>query len=259
MLIMELSGLKMLMFRSIMWYFSREAERHLGIYGAANPAISNCQMYNFTYTPVYMAMFSSPSFTNITVSNVGMLALGIQTETYSQTATIPQRNFAGYTNITYILNGFTVNSGTTITVPAGTVFKTQSTEGIIVNGKLTVSGLVGSKVIFTDYRDDGYGNPADTQQNGSATSPTTGGPYIQFNDVSDDASTIDYAIMRYTTDAIRLNSASPSITNCTFNYLNYGITNSGVCTPIINNNTFDNLDLFTNDYFTCSLPILNNG
>ena len=96
-------------------------------------------------------------------------------------------------------------------------------------------------MVFTDYRDDGYGNPADTQQNGSATSPTTGGPYIQFNDVSDDASTINYAIMRYTTDAIRLNSASPSITNCTFNYLNYGITNSGVCTPVINNNTFDNL------------------
>jgi hypothetical protein len=214
----------------------------LGIYGTANPAITNCQMYNYTYTPVYMAMFSTPTFSNITVSNVGMLALGIQSETYSQTATIPQRSFAGYTNITYILNGFTVNSGTTITVPAGTVLKTQSTEGIIINGKLTVSGTIGSKVVFTDYRDDGYGNPADTEQNGSATSPATGGPYIQFNDVSDDASTIDYAIMRYTTDAIRLNSASPSITNCTFNYLDYGITNSGVCTPVVDNNTFDNLD-----------------
>jgi hypothetical protein len=221
--------------------FQQGSGTALGIYGAANPAISNCQIYNFTYTPVYMAMFSSPSFTNITVSNVGMLALGIQSETYSQTATVPQRNFAGYTNITYILNGVTINSGTTITVPAGTVFKAQYTDGIIINGKLTVSGIVGNKVIFTDYRDDGYGNPADTQQNGSATSPTTAGPYIQFNDVSDDASTINYAIMRYTTDAIRLNSASPSITNCTFNYLNYGITNSGVCTPIVNNNTFDNL------------------
>jgi flagellar hook assembly protein FlgD len=221
--------------------FQQGSGTALGIYGAANPAITNCQIYNYTYTPVYMAMFSAPSFSNITVSNVGMLALGIQTETYSQTATIPQRSFAGYTNITYILNGFTVNSGTTITAPAGTVFKTQSGEGIIINGKLTVSGTIGSKVIFTDYRDDGYGNPADTQQNGSATLPTTSGPYIQFNDVSDDASTIDYAIMRYTGTAIQLNSASPSITNCTFNYMNYGISNSGVCTPIVNNNTFDNL------------------
>lgn len=158
----------------------------LGIYGAANPAISNCQIYNFTYTPVH-GMLSTPTFSNITVSNVGMLALGIQSETYSQTASIPQRSFAGYTNITYILNGFTINSGTTITVPAGTVFKTQSTEGIVINGKLTIAGTSGSKVIFTDYRDDTYGNPSDTQQNGSATSPTTGGPYIQFNDVSDDA------------------------------------------------------------------------
>ena len=213
----------------------------LGIYGSANPAISNCQIYNYTSTPVYMAMFSTPTFSNITVTGVGLLALGIQSETYSQTATIPQRNFGGYTNITYVLNGVTINSGTTITVPAGTVFKTLSTDGIIINGKLTVSGIVGNKVVFTDYRDDAYGNPADTQQNGSATSPTTVGPYIQFNDVSDDASTINYAIMRYTTNAIRLNSASPSITNCTFNYLNYGITNSGVCTPIVDNNTFDNL------------------
>ncbi len=213
----------------------------LGIYGSANPAISNCAMYNFTDTPVYMAMFSSPTFSNNTVSNVGMLALGIQSETYSQTATIPQRNFAGYANITYILNGITINSGTTITVPAGTVFKTRYTDGIVINGKLTVSGSIGSKVVFTDYRDDTYGNPSDTQQNGSSTTPGTAGPYIQFNDVSDDASTINYAIMRHTTDAIRLNSASPSITNCTFNYLNYGVTNSGVCTPVVNNNTFDNL------------------
>ena len=110
--------------------FQQGSGTALGIYGAANPAISNCQMYNFTYTPVYMAMFSTPTFTNITVSDVGLLALGIQSETYSQTATIPQRNFAGYTNITYILNGVTINSGTTITVPAGTVFKTQSTEGL---------------------------------------------------------------------------------------------------------------------------------
>ncbi len=199
-------------------------------------------MYNFTVEPVYMAMFSTPTFSNITVSNVGMLALGIQSETYSQTATIPQRSFAGYTNITYILHGITINSGTTITVPAGTVFKTVNADGIIINGKLTVAGTSGSKVVFTDYRDDTYGNPADTQQNGTATSPSTAGPYIQFNDVSDDASTINYAIMRYTNIGIYMASASPSVTNCTFNYMNYGISNTGVCTPVINNNTFDNLN-----------------
>lgn len=239
--------------------FQQGSSSALGIYGSANPAVTNCQIYNFTYTPVYMAMFSNPTFSNISVSNVGMLALGIQTETFSQSATIPQRNFAGYTNITYILNGFTVNSGTTITIPAGTVFKNQSTEGIVVNGRLTVAGSTGSRVVFTDYRDDTYGNPLDTQQNGSATSPTTGGAFIQFNDVSDDASTINYATMRYTTDAIRLNSASPSITNCTFNYLNYGVTNSGVCTPIVNNNTFDNLYYSPMSISLVSYPASSSG
>ena len=232
----------------------------LGIYGSANPAISNCQIYNFTEEPVYMAMFSNPTFTNISVSNVGYLALGIQAETFSQTATIPQRSFGGYTNITYMLHGVNINSGTTITIPAGTVFKsTSSSYGFTVNGKITVSGTSLSKVVFTDYRDDTYGNPGDTQQNGSATTPTNSGPYIQFNDVSDDASTINYAIMRYTTDGIRLSSASPSITNCTFNYMNYGITNSGVCAPVVNNNTFDNLNYSPMSISLVSYPASTTG
>jgi len=137
--------------------------------------------------------------------------------------------------------GATVNSGTTITIPAGTVFKSTSNYDLVVNGKLEVAGASGNEIIFTDYRDDTYGNPADTEQNGSATAPTYYGPEIRFNDVSDDASYIDYAIMRYTQYPIRLYSASPSITNNTFYKLIYGVWHSGVCTPVINNNTFDDL------------------
>jgi len=222
--------------------FRQSNSSALGIYGAANPVISNCQFENTVWEPVYMAMFSNPTFlgTN-TLANVGKIGLGIQPETYSQTATIPQRNFAGYTNISYIFHGATINSGTTITIPAGTVFKGTSTDGLIVNGKLTVSGTAGDPVIFTDYRDDAYGNPPDTEGNGTSTTPTNAGSYFQFNDVSDDASTINYALIRYTTDAVRLFSASPSITNNSFYKMNYGITNSGVCAPVVNFNTFDNL------------------
>ncbi|MCB0806624.1 MAG: right-handed parallel beta-helix repeat-containing protein [Bacteroidales bacterium] len=212
-----------------------------GIYGSANPSISNCQIYNFDDEPVYMAMFSNPVFSNNSISNIGLVAIGIQPETYSQTASIPQRSFAGYSNITYMFYGATINSGTTITIPAGTVFKSTSQYELAVNGKLTISGSSGSRMVFTDYRDDSYGNPLDTEQNGSATAPNNSGAYITFNDVSDDASTINYMLMRYTGNGIRLNSASPSITNSTFYKMNYGITNSGVCTPVINNNTFNDL------------------
>lgn len=222
--------------------FRQSNASSLGIYGSANPVITDCQFENSSWEPIYMAMFSNPTFfgTN-TLANVGKIGLGIYPETYSQSAIVPQRNFAGYTNISYIFHGATINSGTTITIPEGTVFKATSTDGLIVNGKLTISGTLGNPVIFTDYRDDAYGNPPDTQANGSASTPSTAGPYLQYNDVSDDASTINYAILRYTTEAIRLFSASPSITNSTFYKLDYGITNSGVCAPVVNNNTFDNL------------------
>ena len=231
----------------------------LGIYGSANPDVTNCQFYNITYEPIYMAMFSNPVFSGNTTANIGRMAIGIQIETYSQSATIEQRNFAGFTNITYIFYGATINSGTTITIPAGTIFKSTSNIGLTVNGKLDINGTVGSPVVFTDYRDDDYGNPMDTEGNGSGTTPATYGPYITFNDVSDDASSIDHAIMRYSTDMIRLNSASPSITNNTFYKVDYGITNSGVCAPIINNNIFNDLDFAPLSISLVSFPASTSG
>ncbi len=230
----------------------------VGIYGSAYPEITNCEMYNITGEPIFMAMFSNPTFSNNTVANIGRLAIGIQPETYSQTATVPQRNFAGYTNITYMLYNSTINSGTTITIPAGTVFKSMSNY-LTINGKLEVAGTTADSVVFTDYRDDAYGNPADTEQNGTATSPTNYGLYFVFNDVSDDASYINNTIMRYSTDVIRLNSASPTITNNTFYKVDHGITNSGVCTPAVVNNTFDDLEYGPMRISLVSYPAVTSG
>ena len=212
----------------------------IGIYGSANPVIANCQIDNFNNFPVFMAMFSNPTFVGNSISNIAYNAIGIQNETWSQTATIPQRNFAGYTNITYFMYGATINSGTTITIPAGTVFKSANTN-FYINGKIEVDGVSGNPVVFTDYRDDDYGNPADTEQNGSGSTPSTYGPEFYFNDVSDDASYIDYALLRYAQYPVRLTSASPSITNSIFYECYYGVYHSGVCTPVIDNNTFDDL------------------
>lgn len=212
-----------------------------GIFGTADPVITNCNIFNFTQEPVYMAMFANPTFSGNTVANVGKLAIGIQPETYSQTATFIQRDFAGYSNITYMFYGATVNSGTTITIPAGTIFKSTSNPDFVVNGKLEIAGSSGNEVIFTDYRDDAHGNPSDTEQNGSATTPTTYGAEILFNDVSDDLSYVDYTNFRYSQYPIQLFSASPIITNNLFYKSLYGISNNGVCTPIVDDNTFEDL------------------
>ncbi len=241
--------------------FQQSSSTALGIYGTANPDVTNCQMYNITDEPIFMAMFSSPVFSGNTTANIGRMAIGIQPETYSQSATMQQRNFAGYSNITYMFYGATINSGTTITIPAGIVFKSISywSQSFTVNGKLNINGVSGNPVVFTDYRDDDYGNPLDTEQNGSGSTPTNHGPYFIFNDVSDDASSIDYAILRYSNDVVRLNSASPSITNNTFYKVDYGITNSGVCTPIIENNIFDDLDFAPMSISLVSFPASTSG
>ena len=71
-------------------------------------------------------------------------------------------------------------------------------------------------VVFTTVEDDAYGNPKDSQQNGQGAYNSNGG-YFVFYDASNDSSTIDHSIFRYsTTTPIQLNNASPTIKNCAF-------------------------------------------
>ena len=76
------------------------------ITGSANPTIQNTQFLNIpNCAPVAMNMFSNPTFSNISALNIGRMAIDIIGETFSQSATIPIRNFAGFNNITYYLTG----------------------------------------------------------------------------------------------------------------------------------------------------------
>ena len=212
-----------------------------GVFGSGHPTVSTVQMNNIASTPVMMSMFSNPTFSNITALNVGYMAIGIIPETYSLNDTIPIRNLAGYTNITYLLFGtLTINTGTTITIPAGVVFKGGSWT---VNGALAIDGTAVNPVVFTDPADDSYGNPFDTNQDGSTTHPSIqGGNRVYFADVSTDSlSTLRYAIFRYTDGGIYLQQASPSITHCTFDKTNWGVYLNGVSNPSLDSCLFRNL------------------
>ena len=89
----------------------------IDIFGSSYPAISNCQFNNIQNSPVRLSMFSNPTFTNCNSLNVGRMAITVRPETYSQSATVPIRNFGGYSNITYYMEGTcTINSGTTPTL-----------------------------------------------------------------------------------------------------------------------------------------------
>src|SRR5690606_14683949 len=91
----------------------------------ATTTFTNNSLRNIGLTPVIMSPFDTPVLTGNTVQNVGMIGISLLPETMSQSATLPQRSFAGFNNITYILtgSGFTVNEGSTLTIPAGIVFK----------------------------------------------------------------------------------------------------------------------------------------
>ncbi|MDE3057711.1 MAG: right-handed parallel beta-helix repeat-containing protein [Bacteroidota bacterium] len=213
----------------------------VGAFGSGHPAITNTQMLNTANTPVTLSMFSTPAFSGITALNVGDMAIGIVPETYSVSGTVPVRNFAGYTNITYLLYGTcTVNTGTTITIPAGIVCKGGNWQ---VNGALAVNGNALHPVIFTDPADDTYGNPFDTNQDGSATKPSIqNGNRISFAEVSTDSlCALRYAVVRYVDGGIYLQQASPTITHCTFDKTNWGVYLKGVSTPSLDSCMFRNL------------------
>jgi parallel beta-helix repeat protein len=238
---------------------SQSSTSALGVFGSSHPTVSNLEINNIGLTPVTMSMFSAPIFSNITALNTGYMAIGIKPETYSITNTIPIRNFAGYNNITYLLYGtITVNSGTTITIPAGVVFKDGNW---VVNGALITNGTPLQKVVFTDSRDDSYGNPGDTNLDGTFTKPTiAGGSRIAFNDVSlDSISLLKHTIFRFTDGGVYLQQAAPKLLKCTFELDNFGVYLTGVSNPSIDSCSFNNLTYAPMRLSLVSYPISTSG
>jgi len=211
----------------------------LCIFGNANPEISNSQFYNLNEAPIYMDMFSNPTFLGNKVANLPRIGLRIRGGAIS--GTIPVRSFAGYDTISYIIEE-TMTITNPLVIPAGLTFKTGNSGGRWnIQGKLDIQGTAEKPVVFTTQEDDLYGNPKDLQQNGQAGLNNYGN-YFVFYDQSDDASTIDHALFRYSySNSIQMTNASPKILNTKFENLAYpGIALAGSSTPSINGCTFNN-------------------
>ena len=217
----------------------------VGVYGSATPVITNSEFNNISYTPVILSMFSNPAFSNISISNIGIIAIGVAKENYSVDATIPVRDFPGYPNMTYFFYGTnSVNSGTHITIPSGIVIKSDNQSIFDVSGQLSVNGTASKPVVFTNMSDDGYGNPSDTNNNGLSVVPNKNymnGYALTFEDISNDSSTINYAVFNYYDRGVQLMQASPSIQHCKFMNSKWGIVLNGVSNPKVDNNSFIDL------------------
>lgn len=216
------------------------ASSGLGIYGGAQPVIKNTLINNVSHTPVFMSLFANPTFENITALNVGYMAIGLLPETFNTNATVVKRNLSGYTNISYMIyQGLTINTGVTITIPEGVVFK----GGVMqVNGGLAVNGTAGQPVVFTSVADDSYGNPLDTEGNGFQTPGIEGVSRLSFADASIDANcSLRNTIIRYADYGININQASPKFSNVRFDKNNWGIYMSGVSQPVVDSCVFHNL------------------
>ncbi len=219
----------------------QSATAGLGTFGSAHPSFTNSKIYNVKSTPVAMSMFSTPAFALDSALNIGYMALGIVPETYSSDAIVPVRNFGGYNDITYMIFATcTINTGTKITIPAGLVFKGGQW---VVNGGLAVQGTASQPAVFTDPADDAYGNPRDTNGDGSATVPSIATiNRIAFNDVSvDSICSLHNAIFRFSDAGIALQQAAPAITHCTFDRDNWGVSLNSVSTPALDSCLFRNL------------------
>ena len=121
-------------------------------------------------------------------------------------------------NIYVVQTDITVGTGVTLTIEPGTIVKFQDSRSMIVNGMIQALGTVGQKIYFTSWHDDSVGG--DTNGNGGNSAPSPGNwKYIRFDDASDDASLIDYAVIRYgggwsAAGGVEIHDASPTIRNC---------------------------------------------
>lgn len=146
--------------------------------GTSAPTITGCSFAVATYCPIYMSLSANPTMTgnDFSTSNNGYDAIAIIGETLAADGHLPVRDFTGVPNVTYVLwGGITVPAGLTLTIDPGVVIKWKSyADGIAVSGGIVAEGTSEAPIVMTSVKDDNYGNPADTNNDGSITSPAAG-------------------------------------------------------------------------------------
>ncbi len=144
---------------------------HNGVLFTKNAKITNNSFVNMPkYTIGYTLSTGTPDLTGNTVSNMGYIGILLDGNVTNDSPTLKKMNFAGYTNLPYILTSpFTIAQGNLVTIEPGVVIKFHNywNQGILVNGGLRAVGTKTDKIIFTSIQDDSAGGDANNNGTGS--------------------------------------------------------------------------------------------
>jgi parallel beta-helix repeat protein len=214
------------------------------------PALNTVSINNCISSPILMSVNSGATFASLSFLNNGITALGLIGETLPANGHLTQRTLAIYSNITYYIMGvLTIPAGVTLTVDPGVVVKFQySGSGIEVGGALSALGTSVSPIVFTSEKDDNYGNPPDTNNNGLNNPASGDWQYIHFATTSNNALChLTYCRITYSGSngqyyaQVWISNCAPTISNCFFTKSNqYGIGIDGAATPTLSADTLSN-------------------
>jgi len=209
--------------------------------GVSSPLLSNTSINAMQDVPIAIEISCDPVFDNLvfeSTSDNGFDAIGILGGTLTGSNTLrirgAQLGATPIDNLVYILlSDITVDTGGNLTVDPGVVAKPRTYVDIWVDGALYMDGTADpdSQIVLTSYKDDTYGNPNDTNNDGSITAPAKGDwGHIRFN--AGATGSITHTTLRFGSLAgyglISCESASPTLADLTISETEYGIRQAGI-------------------------------
>lgn len=190
-----------------------------GLQGAPNLTAERCHFENLGGIPVGdLFLHHLENFLDNTATNCagGEYAEVVSTAGFSGNLLVDHRysiNAAGVFVFSSTTTAVRLLAGTTMTLPAGTVFKFR--RGRLTSlGSLVAMGTALQPVVFTSLKDDAYGG--DTENDGNATQPAPG-DWTQMDFAGGDSSVLQHTRIRYSGTfnlaGLKLNGSSATITN----------------------------------------------